>query len=125
MKIQLKRALYLTIISTLLGSLFLLFTANENLFTAFINNLFMISLVLIIVGGTLFVIQGGLFTAINYSFKRVYKSITRKGKYLAELEGENTNDNEIKRLSFTYMPAMIISGIFLFIVTMFLAYSAI
>jgi hypothetical protein len=125
MKIHMKRALYLTIISTLSGSLLLLFTANQNLFTSFINNLFMISLVLIIVGGTLFVIQGGLFTAINYSFKRVYKSITRKGKYLKELEGDNTNDNDIKRLYFSYMPAMIISGIFLFIVTMFLAFSAI
>jgi hypothetical protein len=103
----------------------LLLTGNENLFTSFINYLFMISLLLIIVGGTLFVIQGGLFTAINYSFKKVFKRITRKGKYIAELEGDNTNDNEFKRLHFSYMPSLIISGLFLFIVTMLLAFSII
>jgi uncharacterized integral membrane protein len=125
MKLHLKRALYIVLFSTIISGLMLLLARNENLFTSFINYLFMISLLLIIVGGILFVIQGGLFTAINYSFKRVYKRISRKGKYLAELEGDHTNDEEIKRLHFSYMPSIIISGIFLFVVTMLLAFSII
>jgi hypothetical protein len=123
MHLQIKRALYLILISTLISSLIVLFSTHDNLFISFINFLFMISLVLVIVGGTLFVIQGGLFTAINYSFKRVYKRISRKGKYVAELEGDNTNDEDVKRLKFKYMPAIIIAGVFLFIVSMVLAFS--
>jgi hypothetical protein len=122
LKQHISRVLLFTAASALISYLIVLFTRNDKVFIHFINNLFLISLIFIIIGGTLFIIQGGFFTAINYSFKRVYKRLSRKGVYMAELEGDNKNDDDFKRYRFSFMPSILLTGVILFALTMLLAF---
>ena len=53
-----------------------------------INHTFLISLACTIIGATLFVVQGGLFNGIAYSYKRFFTRVSKNGAYAYELDGD-------------------------------------
>lgn len=55
---------------------------------AIVDNGFLVSLTFVIIGATLFVVQGGLFNGIAYSFKRFFSRVSKNGAYAYELDGD-------------------------------------
>jgi hypothetical protein len=124
---QLKRTIYLIIISCIISFSLVLLSNESKLFIPFINNLFYISLALLVVGGVMLIIQGGILIGINYSFKRFYKRVFRIGRYIEEKE-ENLSysmidDNKDLYLPrYTYTFPIVASGLTLFVVTILFAF---
>lgn len=78
----------------------------------FSNTLFLISLLLLMVGASLWVLQGGMFDGFIYSFKRFFERTNKAGMYAAEID----RGNEFKgsyRFGITY--PLLLSGGFLFL----------
>lgn len=55
---------------------------------AIVDNGFLVSLTFVIIGATLFVLQGGLFNGVAYSFKRFFSRVSKNGVYAYELDGD-------------------------------------
>ncbi|WP_338030770.1 DUF3899 domain-containing protein [Cytobacillus citreus] len=82
------------------------------------NFLFFIGLLLLMIGGALFVLKGGMFDGMIYSFRRFYKHTSKLEQYVSEQTGES-HDTPIKN-SFRglYIYPIIISGAALFCFTL-------
>lgn len=90
---------------------------------AFINSASIIALIFLMVGGMLFVVQGGFFSGIAYSFKRFYKKTTKTGEILDEIEGDEEDRYEPKTHSFSLTYPLILVGAVLFVLTLALSYT--
>ena len=98
---NLKTAISLTI-CILLGSLLYTFFSNQSLtMLTLINHTFLVSLACTSIGAALFVVQGGLFNGIAYSFKRFFARVSKNGAYAYELDG-NLEFTQAPTYSFTY-----------------------
>lgn len=86
---------------------------------AFINTLFLLSLVLLIVGGFLFVYEGGFFNGFINSYRRLYR-LSKLGKYLSQFELEQMEPFAPKKVAITF-PFLAI-GLILFLFTLSVAY---
>ncbi|WP_230875105.1 DUF3899 domain-containing protein [Lysinibacillus cavernae] len=73
-----------------------------------INNIFLVSLAVTIVGASLFVVQGGLFNGITYSFKRFFARVTKNGVYAFELDGDL---EFVQAPSYTFTYPLLLAGI--------------
>jgi hypothetical protein len=90
---------------------------------AFINSASIIALIFLMVGGILFVVEGGFFSGIAYSFKRFYKKTTKTGKILDEIEKGEEDKYEPKTHSFSLTYPLILVGTVLFVVALALSYT--
>ncbi|USK57638.1 DUF3899 domain-containing protein [Cytobacillus solani] len=82
------------------------------------NLLFFIGLLLLMIGGVLFVLKGGMYTGIIYSFRRFYKSISKMEEYVSEQTGDPTERQIKSSLIDLYTYPIIISGASLFFFTL-------
>ncbi|WP_101843477.1 DUF3899 domain-containing protein [Halobacillus sp. Marseille-P3879] len=69
----------------LIGLLFILFAPAYNLIT-FIDLLFYLSFFYLFVGLLLWIIKGGFFDAITYSFRKVTNRVAKNKDYLDDFE---------------------------------------
>ncbi|HET7629716.1 MAG TPA: DUF3899 domain-containing protein [Bacillales bacterium] len=108
----------IVLFSLILAAMFATVNSSEWSLLSVINAAFLASLLLLIVGASLFVISGGFFNAIVYSFRRFFRKGTKMGKLL---EGDDEDDIP-KPVSFSITYPLLIVGGILFIVTMILSY---
>ncbi|TLS37813.1 DUF3899 domain-containing protein [Pseudalkalibacillus caeni] len=87
----------------------------------YVNNVFLVSLALLMIGGIFYVLQTGFFNGIVYSFRRFIKS-TQKRKMIEDDEQEIPYFVDYT-FPFTY--AMIIAGGALFLISIFIGFSMI
>lgn len=79
-----------------------------------LNNLFLTSLLLLMIGGILFLLEGGFFNIIIYGFKKFYHNFSTVGRYVAE-ETDQTDD--VASFEFASTNSFLIIGGCLFITT--------
>lgn len=82
------------------------------------NTLFLCSLLLLIVGGMLFVIQGQFFTGIVRSFKYFFRSMNKAEKLIREVEGKSDDFIKPFTLEFKLTFPILFSGLILFFSTL-------
>lgn len=83
-----------------------------------INHTFLASLAFTIVGAILFVVQGGLFNGIAYSFKRFFARVTKNGTYAYELDGDL---EFVQAPSYTFTYPLLLAGLIGCIITTILS----
>lgn len=110
------KQLFLTTTIPIIICLMLSFIKQGFLIISFLNNLFLFSLILLILGCTLFVIQSGVFNGIIYSYLRFYKKTSKVGKYLVDLEGES--ENLIEPFDFSLSKPLLLAGGLLFFLSL-------
>ena len=88
-----------------------------NAFTllAFVNKLFLCSLVLLIAGGSLFVLQGGVLNGMLYSFKRFFNRTTKVGEYTKRFD---SSKELVDPFHFSLTVPLLLSGGVLFALTL-------
>jgi hypothetical protein len=86
---------------------------------SFINTSFLLSLPLLILGGFLFVYEGGFFNGLIYSYRRLRRS-TKMGKYVAQFD--NLDDEPVVPKNFSVTKPIIFSGLLIFLLTLIVAY---
>lgn len=79
---------------------------------AFIDAITIASLVLIIIGSFLFVIEGGFFSSITYSFRRFYKRTSKKWQMLNETEEDG--EYYVEKQSFSITVPLLLIGFLTF-----------
>jgi len=97
------------LISIVLSVVFIYVFGQTNVVLSILNNLFIIASILLIIGGGFFVLQGGLFNGITYSFKRFFSRITRLGEYATAIDGD-VEYTSVFSSDYTY-PILIAGGI--------------
>ncbi|MFF3103447.1 DUF3899 domain-containing protein [Viridibacillus arvi] len=97
------------LISIVLSVVFIYVFGQTNIFLSILNNLFIIASILLIIGGGFFVLQGGFFNGITYSFKRFFSRITRLGEYATAIDGD-VEYTSVFSSDYTY-PILIAGGI--------------
>lgn len=97
------------LISIVLSVVFIYVFGQTNVFLSILNNLFIIASILLIIGGGFFVLQGGFFNGITYSFKRFFSRITRLGEYATAIDGD-VKYTSVFSSDYTY-PILIAGGI--------------
>lgn len=115
-----KKSIYIILISLGISFIATSFT-NGDKWIDFINSLFFISIILLMLGGILVVLKGGMFDGIIYSFRRFYRRTSKLENYITEQTGElqNTPKNSLSGLS---VHPILISGTVLFLFSLFAAY---
>ena len=85
MKKHLRLTFYI-ILSSIIGAAILnLFSSAPSLLNL-LDRWFLISMVLLIIGASLFVVQGGFFNGLIFSFKRFTNRMTKQGQYASEFD---------------------------------------
>ncbi|MBB6453040.1 putative integral membrane protein [Salirhabdus euzebyi] len=100
----------LLLTNILLALLFFFLLAPSNDFVHFINILFYISFFYLISGLILFVIKGKFFDAISHSFKKVFRSISKKRDYLDDPDSEPAPSDKINE---SFMKMLLFQGFIL------------
>lgn len=92
-------------------------------YLAWINILFLCSLLVTMVGGILFVIQGGFFNGIYRSFKHFFRSINKVEEVIQDVEGKR-DDGIPYKLKIGWTFPLLIAGLILFVFSLFLSFWA-
>lgn len=79
-----------------------------------LNNLFLTSMLLLIIGGSLFLLEGGFFNIVIYGFKKFYQKFSPVGRYVTEKTNQN---NKVVSFEFTSTNSLLIVGGTIFSVT--------
>lgn len=98
---KLSKVMLVTVCIFLCSLCYSLLSSHTVALLTMINYMFMLSLACTIVGGSLFVVQGGFFNGIGYSFKRFFARVSKNGAYAYELDG-NLEFIQAPTYSFTY-----------------------
>lgn len=119
-KKTMRKSFILIVISIFISFIGSFFSDGGN-WISFINLLFFISILLLMVGGALFVLKGGMFDGMIYSFRRFYRRTSKFESYVSDQSGElqSTPKNSMKGLS---VNPIIISGAALFFFSLVAAY---
>lgn len=83
---------------------------------ALINAVSMASLLLVLAGGGLFIVGGGFFSGISYSFRRFFKKTSESWKALDEIEEDD--DFRPTTYSFSMTVPFLVVGMVLFGLTL-------
>ncbi|HLR01263.1 MAG TPA: DUF3899 domain-containing protein [Virgibacillus sp.] len=108
-------ATLITILSTIL---FMTLKYDAWTILAFINSATITSLILIIIGATLFVSGQGFFSGIAYSFRRFFKKTSKKWEMLDEPDEEYV----VKKHSFSLTLPFLLLGGSLFLLALILSF---
>jgi hypothetical protein len=92
-------------------------------FVAWVNILFLCSLLLTMVGGTLFVIQGGFFNGIYRSFKHFFRTINKVEKVIQDVEGKKDDETPYKQEYGLTFP-LLVAGLILVVLSLLLSFGA-
>ncbi|KAB7704987.1 DUF3899 domain-containing protein [Bacillus aerolatus] len=107
------------IISSAVFSLF-----SSIFFKNFLDYAFLFSLLCVTAGACLFVIEGGFFSGISYSFKNFRKS-TKEGRYIAEFDHldktGNIHEEHAKKKRFKWTYPLLAGGGLILIATFVIA----
>src|SRR5699024_4654590 len=107
MNIDMKNYFIATLITILSTILFMTLKYDAWTILAFINSATITSLILIIIGATLFVSGQGFFSGIAYSFRRFFKKTSKKWEMLDEPDEEYV----VKKHSFSLtLPFLLLGG---------------
>jgi hypothetical protein len=118
---MLRKSLFVISI-TLIFSLILSTVRNHTFdFLSWTNILFLCSLLVAMVGGTLFVIQAGFFNGIYRSFKHFFSTISKAEQVIQDVEGKRDNVNPFK-LEFGWTFPLLIAGLILFVFSLVLSF---
>lgn len=104
------------VIVGLLTLLFMLTMFRDWTLLALVNAVSMASLLLVIVGAILFVVGGGFFYGIAYSFRRFFKKTSKSWQMLDEIEKDEEFRPTTHSFSMT-VPFLVVGGV-LFLVTL-------
>ncbi|HEU5139084.1 MAG TPA: DUF3899 domain-containing protein [Bacillales bacterium] len=96
---------------------------KEVSFLSAINSASLASLILIIVGASMLVVQGGFFNGISYSFKRFYRKSLKSTEGFEDEVDDNEEDYRPTQRTFSFTFPALIVGILLFLLTLALSYT--
>lgn len=82
-----------------------------------LNNVFLTSLLLLMIGGSLFLLEGGFFNIIIFGFKKFRRRMSTKGRYVAEQTDQN---DTVASFEFSSTNSFLIVGGLLFLCTFIL-----
>jgi hypothetical protein len=122
MSLELKRSLIITVFALLLAILVTGLTDGDFSLEHYINSLFYMSLPVAMIGVAMYVMKGGFFDFFSYSVKRVSKALSRNSEYHEEINFD-TNFKLSERISVSYTRAFLISGLFLTVLSIAVAYA--
>jgi hypothetical protein len=88
---------------------------------SFIDAWFLISLITFIIAAAMYIIEGGFFHGITYSFKRFFRKMTKQGQYATELYGDT--DDVIDPISFTITKPLFLASTLQLVITIIVSYS--
>jgi hypothetical protein len=106
-------------LATLLLALIVTMIQGDVSLLTFINTSFLLSLPLIMLGGFLFVYEGGFFNGLIYSYRRLRRS-TKMGKYVAQFD--NLDNEPVVPKTFSVTKPIFFSGLLIFLFTLIVAY---
>lgn len=94
-------------------------------FRSFLDFAFLSALLCMTVGAFLFVLEGGFFNGMSYSFK-IFRKSTKEGKYIAEFDDlDNTGslyEEQAKKKSYQWTYPLLASGGWIVLATFVLAF---
>lgn len=94
------------------------FLTGKGNWQGFINFLFYISLLFLMLGGAVSVLRGGMFEGILYSFRRFYSRTSKLEGYISEQAGDMKNSPIKNSLIEFKLRPIIFSGAALFFLTL-------
>ncbi|MBA2872115.1 cell division protein FtsB [Anoxybacillus calidus] len=106
-------------LTTLLLALILTIIQGDVSLLTFINISFLLSLPLLMLGGFLFVYEGGFFNGLIYSYRRLRRS-TKMGKYVAQFD--HLDHESVVPMTFSVTKPIFFSGLLIFLFTLIIAY---
>ncbi|WP_044748682.1 DUF3899 domain-containing protein [Bacillus alveayuensis] len=112
------RTMQISLATLLLSLILMMFQADASLL-AFINISFLFSLLLLIVGGFLFVYEGGFFNGLIYSYRRL-RRLTKIGKYMAQFD--DLDDEPVVPKTFSVTKPIFFSGLLICTLTLIIGY---
>lgn len=86
---------YIILFSIVLAVLINTFSSAPT-FAGLLDKWFLISLILLLISASLFVIQGGFFNGLIFSFKRFTNRMTKLGQYATELDRQSEYVEDIE-----------------------------
>ncbi|MBY0124339.1 DUF3899 domain-containing protein [Bacillus sp. S/N-304-OC-R1] len=108
------RLIFISLTISFIGALL----SGNGIWEGFINTLFFVSLLFLMLGGSLLVLRGGMFEGILYSFRRFYRNTSKLENYISEQADDMKKppiNNSLKEFS---MGPIIFSGAALFFFTL-------
>ncbi len=84
-----------------------------------VNRLFIVSLLLLSAGGSLFVLQGGMFNGIIFGFKRFFHRMSKVGEYTREFDPQS---DLVEPFHFSATVPLLFSGGILFLLTLVVSF---
>ncbi|WP_085521735.1 DUF3899 domain-containing protein [Tuberibacillus sp. Marseille-P3662] len=89
-----------------------------------VNGSFLVGLFYLIVGLVLYIIQGGFFNGITYSFRRFFRRTSRQGDIMNDISSADEEEALVpKDHDFPWTYPILISGCLLGCISMALAYT--
>ncbi|WP_374703463.1 DUF3899 domain-containing protein [Bacillus sp. Marseille-P3661] len=81
------------------------------LILSFLNYICLFSLIILIFGGSLLILQSGVFHSFSYTFRK--NGISKLGNFVGQ--NENTNQNHLNHsISFRWTYPVLVAGVYLF-----------
>ncbi|MGM9943356.1 MAG: DUF3899 domain-containing protein [Lysinibacillus sp.] len=115
MKINIRLICYIIFFSIVFASVVNYFSPTIT-FAGLVDKWFLISLILLLIGASLFVIQGGFFNGLIFSFKRFTNRMTKLGEYATELDQQSEYVENVEfQVTIPLLAASAIQLIFIFI----------
>lgn len=102
------------LIAVLIANFLLSIAGNLPYFKTLFNNLFLTSLLLLMIGGSLLILEGGFFNKMIYGFKKYYNKVSSVGRYVAE---ETNESEEVAPFKFSATHMLLKVGGLLFVTT--------
>ncbi|MCF6409207.1 DUF3899 domain-containing protein [Pseudalkalibacillus salsuginis] len=115
-----KRSSYLLAILLIIGFGLAFFYYDKITVVTFINSVFLVSMLYIMVGGLMFVTRGGFFDAFTHSFRRLMKKGTRMGEIMDDVENMHLPSEAFE---YTYSDPLLITGLIGFLTTVLISFN--
>lgn len=121
MKKHLIKGAWLVAIALILSSISVLIFPGVPFIVTLINRTFMLSLIMLMIGGAFFVLEGGMFNAIITSFKQFFKRMSKTREWIDSQTFEDHDDPV--SFSFGMTKPLLLAGGLLFIITFIWSFS--
>ncbi|WP_261132563.1 DUF3899 domain-containing protein [Bacillus sp. Marseille-Q3570] len=115
-----RRSTYLLALLLVMGSGFMYFYYDNITVVTFINSIFLISMLYIMLGGLMFVTRGGFFDAITLSFRRFMKKGTKMGEIMEDVENSELPSEAFE---YTFSEPLLLTGLLGFLTTVLISFT--